>query len=90
MKVVEVFFVAVALVSAAVAIPSFQELEARRIAARERHMAERTARVYSKRQLAQHSTITFSNPKAAEFFVDGRPNAIPEIHFDVGPSWSGV
>ncbi|KAH9175718.1 alpha/beta-hydrolase [Lactarius sanguifluus] len=32
--------------------------------------------------------ITFSNPKASQFFVDG--TTIPQIDFDVGPSWSGL
>lgn len=32
--------------------------------------------------------ITFSNPKASEFFVDGA--SIPEVDFDVGPSWAGL
>lgn len=32
--------------------------------------------------------ITFSNPRASEFFVDGK--SIPEVDFDVGPSWSGL
>ncbi|KAG6850882.1 hypothetical protein H0H87_001750 [Tephrocybe sp. NHM501043] len=32
--------------------------------------------------------ITFSNPKASEFYVDG--TTIPEVDFDVGPSWSGL
>ncbi|KII83375.1 hypothetical protein PLICRDRAFT_119436 [Plicaturopsis crispa FD-325 SS-3] len=32
--------------------------------------------------------ITFTNPKASEFFVDG--TTIPEVDFDVGPSWSGL
>ncbi|KAF8520019.1 Alpha/Beta hydrolase protein [Hysterangium stoloniferum] len=32
--------------------------------------------------------ITFSNPKASEFFVDG--TSIPEVNFDVGPSWAGL
>ncbi|KAF4574381.1 hypothetical protein EYR36_005715 [Pleurotus pulmonarius] len=32
--------------------------------------------------------ITFSNPRASEFFVDG--TSIPEVDFDVGPSWSGL
>ncbi|GJJ06140.1 hypothetical protein Clacol_000329 [Clathrus columnatus] len=34
------------------------------------------------------STITFHNPKAAEFFVDG--TSLPDVTFDVGPSWSGL
>ncbi|KAI5121519.1 hypothetical protein M0805_002580 [Coniferiporia weirii] len=32
--------------------------------------------------------ITFSNPRASEFYVDGAN--IPEVDFDVGPSWSGL
>ncbi|KAF8646719.1 hypothetical protein AX16_007093 [Volvariella volvacea WC 439] len=32
--------------------------------------------------------ITFSNPLASQFFVNG--TAIPEVDFDVGPSWSGL
>ncbi|KAF8470497.1 alpha/beta-hydrolase [Russula ochroleuca] len=32
--------------------------------------------------------ITFSNPKASEFWVDGA--AIPEVNFDIGPSWAGL
>ncbi|KAK0486281.1 alpha/beta-hydrolase [Armillaria novae-zelandiae] len=33
-------------------------------------------------------TISFSNPKAAKFFVDG--TKIPDVNFDAGPSWSGL
>ncbi|KAI9466665.1 alpha/beta-hydrolase [Lactarius psammicola] len=32
--------------------------------------------------------ITFSNPKASQFFVDG--TTIPKVNFDVGPSWAGL
>ncbi|KAL4253795.1 Carboxypeptidase [Abortiporus biennis] len=32
--------------------------------------------------------ITFSNPLASQFYVDG--SKIPEVDFDVGPSWSGL
>ncbi|KAJ7083109.1 alpha/beta-hydrolase [Mycena belliarum] len=32
--------------------------------------------------------ITFTNPKASEFYVDG--TSIPEVNFDIGPSWSGL
>lgn len=37
---------------------------------------------------AASKNITFSNPKASQFFVDG--TTIPEVDFDVGPSWSGL
>jgi len=56
-------------------------------------------------KLAAPKNITFSNPKASrmclgfysvlvlnswgiEFYVDGR--SIPEVDFDVGPSWAGL
>ncbi|KAI0820727.1 alpha/beta-hydrolase [Trametes gibbosa] len=32
--------------------------------------------------------ITFSNPRASEFYVDG--TSIPDVDWDVGPSWSGL
>ncbi|KAH9856035.1 alpha/beta-hydrolase [Lenzites betulinus] len=32
--------------------------------------------------------ITFSNPRASEFYVDG--TTIPDVDWDVGPSWSGL
>ncbi|KZV84913.1 alpha/beta-hydrolase [Exidia glandulosa HHB12029] len=36
----------------------------------------------------RQSSITFSDPRAAEFFVDG--TSLPEVNFDAGPSWSGL
>ncbi|KAJ7502903.1 alpha/beta-hydrolase [Mycena galericulata] len=36
----------------------------------------------------RQSTITFSNPAAEQFFVDG--TTIPDVNFDAGPSWSGL
>ncbi|KAG2108312.1 Alpha/Beta hydrolase protein [Suillus cothurnatus] len=32
--------------------------------------------------------ITFTNPKASEFYVDG--SSLPLVDFDVGPSWAGL
>ncbi|KAI0269344.1 hypothetical protein BC834DRAFT_967969 [Gloeopeniophorella convolvens] len=32
--------------------------------------------------------ITFTNPKASQFYVDG--TTIPEVDFNAGPSWSGL
>ncbi|CDO76355.1 hypothetical protein BN946_scf185011.g19 [Trametes cinnabarina] len=32
--------------------------------------------------------ITFSNPRASEFYVDG--TSIPDVNWDIGPSWSGL
>ncbi|KAG8710190.1 hypothetical protein FRC11_004764 [Ceratobasidium sp. 423] len=43
---------------------------------------ERTPHVHKR------ATINFSNPKAADYLVDG--TKIPDVDFDVGPSWSGL
>ncbi|KAF9224579.1 alpha/beta-hydrolase [Gyrodon lividus] len=40
----------------------------------------------AKRSAVQN--ITFSNPKASEFWVNG--SALPLVDFDVGPSWAGL
>jgi carboxypeptidase D len=32
--------------------------------------------------------ITFSNPKASQFYVDGA--SLPQVEFDIGPSWAGL
>ncbi|KAF9268719.1 alpha/beta-hydrolase [Marasmius fiardii PR-910] len=40
-----------------------------------------------KRQQAA-PTITFSDPRAKQFLVDG--TKIPDVNFDAGPSWSGL
>ena len=32
--------------------------------------------------------ITFTNPKASQFYVDG--SHLPEVDFDIGPSWAGL
>ncbi|KAG8736653.1 hypothetical protein FRC10_009061 [Ceratobasidium sp. 414] len=37
---------------------------------------------------AAEATISFSNPKAKNYLVDG--TKIPEVDFDVGPSWAGL
>ncbi|KAG6811952.1 hypothetical protein H0H92_005116 [Tricholoma furcatifolium] len=37
---------------------------------------------------ATPQNITFSNPAASQFYVDG--TSIPEVDFDVGPSWAGL
>ncbi|KAF7301018.1 Carboxypeptidase [Mycena indigotica] len=63
------------------------ELHARQQAAAQRF--QRAAPVSdAKTSGARVKNITFSNPKASQFFVDGK--SIPEVDFDVGPSWSGL
>ncbi|TDL18856.1 alpha/beta-hydrolase [Rickenella mellea] len=40
------------------------------------------------KRAAPPPTISFSNPAAKKFFVDG--TKIPDVNFDAGPSWSGL
>ncbi|KAJ3773603.1 alpha/beta-hydrolase [Lentinula raphanica] len=66
------------------------ELHARQQEAAKRFQ-ERPAPVTSGPQLERRSgvqNITFSNPKASEFWVDG--SNFPEVDFDIGPSWAGL
>lgn len=37
---------------------------------------------------SRNATITFSNPEAGKYYVDG--SKIPEVDWDAGPSWSGL
>ncbi|KAJ7226637.1 alpha/beta-hydrolase [Mycena haematopus] len=60
------------------------ELHARQAEAAKRF--ERTPRTVDATPKVKN--ITFSNPKASKFYVDGA--TIPEVDFDVGPSWSGL
>jgi len=60
-----------------------EEIQARRLEAAKRW---KTSPVM--RETTARKNITFSNPKASEFYVDGK--SIPEVDFDVGPSWSGL
>jgi carboxypeptidase D len=59
---------------------------------RRRHEAvkrwELSARAPNGTAPAGVKNITFSNPKASQFYVDG--STIPDVNFDVGPSWSGL
>jgi hypothetical protein len=43
---------------------------------------------FSKRVSPGVKNITFSNPQASQFYVDG--STIPEVDYDIGPSWSGL
>ncbi|KAF5370183.1 hypothetical protein D9757_010630 [Collybiopsis confluens] len=52
-----------------------------------RHFKERAAATTAAAG-AGVKNITFTNPKASEFWVDG--TTIPEMDFDVGPSWAGL
>ncbi|KAJ6473225.1 alpha/beta-hydrolase [Mycena sanguinolenta] len=60
------------------------EMHARQVEAAKRF--ERTPRAAPATPPVKN--ITFTNPKASQFFVDGA--TIPEVNFDVGPSWAGL
>ncbi|KIM42681.1 hypothetical protein M413DRAFT_444355 [Hebeloma cylindrosporum] len=64
-----------------------RQMRKRDIQARQREAAKRWQATGPMRRAAPKN-ITFSNPRASEFFVDGK--SIPDVDFDVGPSWSGL
>ncbi|KAK2467440.1 hypothetical protein APHAL10511_000675 [Amanita phalloides] len=67
------------------------ELHERQVEAAKRYAVENLLRTQqdslSTSALAVKN-ITFSNPKASQFYVDG--STIPLVDWDVGPSWSGL
>ncbi|KAJ7667096.1 alpha/beta-hydrolase [Mycena rosella] len=60
------------------------ELHAKQLAAAQRYQRPAPVRA----AVPKSNNITFTNPKASEFYVDG--TTIPLVDFDVGPSWSGL
>ncbi|KAL1679239.1 Alpha/Beta hydrolase protein [Schizophyllum commune] len=77
---------AVAAVGAGAMKMSPAELRERQRVAVRRMQDERALSPAAKRAVPQN--ITFSDPRASEYYVDG--TSIPEVDFDVGPSWSGL
>lgn len=65
------------------------QLKARQHAAMEaRRASTLSSRAVNTTVSLAPKNITFTNPKASEFYVDG--STIPEVSFDVGPSWAGL
>ncbi|KAI0640566.1 alpha/beta-hydrolase [Trametes meyenii] len=64
------------------------ELRAKQEEAAARVKANLPRRAASNAQGTGVKNITFSNPRASEFYVDG--TSIPDVNFDIGPSWSGL
>ncbi|KAH9936848.1 alpha/beta-hydrolase [Epithele typhae] len=62
------------------------EIQAKQAAAASRIRASMSASKGSKSSGVKN--ITFSNPRASEFYVDG--TTIPDVDWDIGPSWSGL
>ncbi|RDB20370.1 hypothetical protein Hypma_012577 [Hypsizygus marmoreus] len=61
-----------------------QEIHARQVDAAKRFHSHS----FPVKRAAVPKNITFSNPKASQFYVNG--TTIPEVDFDIGPSWSGL
>ncbi|KAF9558385.1 alpha/beta-hydrolase [Agrocybe pediades] len=59
-----------------------KEIHAKQVEAARRFQSSAVVR----REAAK--TLNFSSPAAQKFFVDGK--SIPDVDFDVGPSWSGL
>ncbi|GLB33216.1 putative alpha beta-hydrolase [Lyophyllum shimeji] len=79
------------VVAASVLVVDARQIRKQEIHARQAEAVKRwqnSAHSFPVRRAAAPKNITFSNPKASEFYVDGK--SIPEVDFDVGPSWSGL
>ena len=67
-------------------------IHAKQVAATERIRnavrAEAEARLERRADEAKVKNITFTNPKASAFYIDG--TTLPLVDFDVGPSWAGL
>lgn len=77
------------LVSAVRKHASTQELRARHLQHAQSALANQPqARAISSGGPGTVKNITFTNPRASEFYVDGA--TIPQVDWDVGPSWAGL
>ncbi|KZP07780.1 alpha/beta-hydrolase [Athelia psychrophila] len=85
-KILSVCAVGAALICAEARQMSKEHLRAKQAEAAQRWESSNTRR--SKVAGGGVKNITFTNPKASEFYVDG--TSIPEVDFDIGPSWSGL
>ncbi|KAJ7601105.1 Alpha/Beta hydrolase protein [Mycena floridula] len=86
-RVIMVFTVLLVLLAATAFVDARQmkksEIHQRQVEAAQRFRSRATTT-----SSAKPKNITFSNPKASQFWVNG--SAIPEVDFDVGDSWSGL
>ncbi|OSD01947.1 alpha/beta-hydrolase [Trametes coccinea BRFM310] len=85
------------LVGCAALLRSFASVDAKLVNKAELHakQAETVARLKANLPRATApgggsgvKNITFTNPRASEFYVDG--TTIPDVNWDIGPSWSGL
>ncbi|KZS90898.1 alpha/beta-hydrolase [Sistotremastrum niveocremeum HHB9708] len=88
---VSALFLALGVCGSTLAFRDPNVIHAKQHAARVAHMESVRAAVMGRAQSAASTgvqNITFSNPRASQFYVDG--TTIPEVDFDIGPSWAGL
>ncbi|KAG1800310.1 Alpha/Beta hydrolase protein [Suillus plorans] len=84
MRLLAVFATLLAVATASGRFMTMQEVNERRLEAVKRWQTSGSQNVKS----GGVQNITFTNPKASEFYVDGK--SLPLVDFDVGPSWAGL
>ncbi|KAG1800309.1 Alpha/Beta hydrolase protein [Suillus plorans] len=84
MRRLAVFAALLAVTAASGRMMTMQEVNERRLEAAKRWQTSGSQNVKS----GGVQNITFTNPKASEFYVDGK--SLPLVDFDVGPSWAGL
>ncbi|KAG1800316.1 Alpha/Beta hydrolase protein [Suillus plorans] len=84
MRLLAVFATLLAVAAASGRLMTMQEMNEHRIEAAKRWQTSGSQNVKS----GGVQNITFTNPKASEFYVDGK--SLPLVDFDVGPSWAGL
>ncbi|EIW62227.1 alpha/beta-hydrolase [Trametes versicolor FP-101664 SS1] len=89
--------VLVPLAGIAALVGSYASVDAKRITKAQLHAKQADAAARIRANVPRAATpnkgtgvknITFTNPRASEFYVDG--TTIPDVDWDVGPSWSGL
>ncbi|KAG0692282.1 Alpha/Beta hydrolase protein [Suillus ampliporus] len=88
MRLLPVFAALLAVVTAGARRITKQEVSERQLEAAKRWKTSRPATGALNVKHNGVQNITFTNPKASEFYVDG--SSIPFVDFDVGPSWAGL
>ncbi|KAJ7735124.1 alpha beta-hydrolase [Mycena maculata] len=78
----------VLLALSALGVEARQMMTKSELHARQSEAAKRFVERPAPRATPKSNNITFTNPRASEFYVDGA--TIPEVDFDVGPSWAGL
>ncbi|KAG2053761.1 alpha/beta-hydrolase [Suillus hirtellus] len=84
MRLLAVFATLLAVAAVSGRLMTMQEMNEDRLEAAKRWQTSGSQNVES----GGIQNFTFTNPKASEFYVDGK--SLPLVDFDVGPSWAGL